>query len=438
MGDGEHAAMTSSADSYRESLWMASAREPAPAADPFEAGRSVDLAVIGGGFTGSSAALAAAERGASVAVIEARRIGWGASGRNGGQVIPGLKLDPSEMRATYGEAAGERLTDAVGKGPDAVFETIERLGIGCEPRRQGWIQAAHAETALQRVLQRGREWADHGAPVDILHKADLARLTGTQAYLGGWRDRRAGTVQPLAYVRGLARGAQRAGATLHEGVTATSLQRRGDVWHVGTTAGEIRAKHVILGPDGYADGLVRGLAQTLICVQSALVATEPLPEALRAKIMPEGICASETRRLAFYFSQSPDGRLAFGGRGAVGDAQNPAFFGALVAAMHRTFPETKGLAIAHRWSGQVAMTLDGLPHIHAPEPGLLIGFGYNGRGIAMATLMGRWLVAKALDGIDPPLPITPIRPIPFHRFRKPGVQMGIAWAWLRDRMGYAG
>ena len=122
----------------------------------------------------------------------------------------------------------------------------------------------------------------------------------------------------------------------------------------------------------------------------------------------------------------------------MGDAQNPAFVSALVAAMQRIFPDTRGLGIAHRWSGQVAMTLDGLPHIHAPEPGLLVGLGYNGRGVAMASLMGRWLVAKALDGVAPPLPITPIRPIPFHRFRKPGVHLGIASAWLRDRMGFAG
>jgi sarcosine oxidase len=430
--------MNSSADSIRDALWTTTVRQAAPSSDPFEAGRSVDMVVVGGGFTGASAALAAAEQGADVALIEARQVGWGASGRNGGQVIPGLKLDPSEMRAAYGQQAGERLTDAVGSGPDLVFETIKRLRIDCEPQRTGWIQAAHAEIALRRVQQRGREWLDRGAPVDLLDKAELARLTGTDAYLGGWRDRRAGTLQPLAYVRGLACGAQRAGARIHEGVEATSIRRHGEFWHVGSTAGEIRARHVIVAQDGYADRLIKGLAETLICVQSALVATAPLPDALRSEIMPEGICASETRRLAFYFRQSPDGRLVFGGRGAVGDRQNPAFFNALVAAMHRAFPQTKGLAITHRWSGQVALTLDGLPHIHEPERGLLVGLGYNGRGVAMATLMGRWMAARALSGVDPPLPITPINPIPFHRFRKPGVQAGIAWAWLRDRFGFAG
>jgi glycine/D-amino acid oxidase-like deaminating enzyme len=429
--------MVSSADSVRNALWTASVREGAVAADAFEAGRQVDVAIVGGGFTGLSAALAASTRGANVALCEARTFGWGASGRNGGQVIPGLKLDPSEMRAAYGQAIADRLIKAVGGAADAVFDLIKQHGIDCEPRRAGWIQAAHAETALKRVQKRGDEWAAEGAPVERLDGATLKRLTGTDAYLGGWIDRRAGTLQPLSYTRGLARAAQRAGAKLYEGVRVTTLARDGDRWRLATSAGEIRAGNVIVGQDGYADGLVPGLAESLICVQSAQVATEPLPENLRTTIMPGGICASETRRLAFYFRQSPDGRLVFGGRGAIGDAENPAFHSALVAAMHRMFPAAKDLRIDHRWSGQVALTLDGLSHIHEPQPGLLIGLGYNGRGVAMATLMGQWLVAKALDGEAPPLPITELQPIFWHRLRKPAIHLGIAWAWFRDRMGFA-
>ena len=204
---------------------------------------------------------------------------------------------------------------------------------------------------------------------------------------------------------------------------------------MATTQGDVRARRVIVGPDGYADALVPGLAQSLICVQSALIATEPLPQELRETVMPSGVCASETRRLAFYVRQSPDGRLLFGGRGAIGDQQNEAFFGALTAAMRRMFPQAARLGVAYRWSGQVAMTLDGLPHIHEPEPGLLIGVGYNGRGVAMATRMGQWLAARALGGDDPPLPITALRPIPWLGLRRPAIQMGIAWAWIRDRLG---
>lgn len=430
--------MGSSAESVRDALWTATAREPAPQADAFEPGREVDIAVVGGGFTGLSAALAAAESGAQVALMEARRIGWGASGRNGGQVLPGLKLDPSEMRAAYGEERGRLLTEAVGAAADGVFELIEKHAIACDPVRSGWIQAAHAQTALARVQQRGREWASLGAPVEMLDNSAVRRLTGAGGYLGGWIDRRAGTVQPLAYARGLARAAQSGGAKLHEGTRVAGLSRAVGGWRLTTSKGDVHARHVIVGQDGYSDGLIPGLARSLICVQSAQVATEPLPEALRGRIVPEGICASETRRLAFYFRQSPDGRLLFGGRGAIGDAENPAFFSALTAAMHRTFPETKSLAVTHRWSGQVALTLDGLPHIHEPGEGLHVGLGYNGRGVAMATLMGRWLVRRALEGAEPPLPITELSPILWHRLKTPAIHLGIAWAWFRNSLGFAG
>lgn len=430
--------MASSADSNKASLWSASVREPAIAADTLRSDGSVDLAIVGGGFTGLSAALAAAERGASVTVLEARTIGWGASGRNGGQVIPGLKLDPSEMRTTYGEQAGSRLADAVGRAADVVFELIDKHAIACAPTRSGWIQAAHAATALHRVQRRGSEWQALGAPVELLDREAVSRLTGTDAYLGGWIDRRAGTIQPLDYARGLARAAKAAGATIHEQTRAKRLARDSGGWRIETANGTLKARSVIVGQDGYADDLVPGLANTLICVQSAQVATEPMPRPLRERFMPSGVCASETRRLAFYFRQTADGRLLFGGRGAVGDAENPAFFAALVNAMRRTFPDSRSLAVAHRWSGQVALTLDGLPHIHEPQPGLLIGIGYNGRGIAMGTLMGRWLAARAIDGTLPPLPITPLRPLLWHSLRKPAVHLGITWAWLRDRMGFAG
>jgi sarcosine oxidase len=427
----------SSADSIHQALWPATVRERRPASDRFGEGRSVDLAVVGGGFAGCSAALAAAEAGASVVLLEARDLGWGASGRNGGQVIPGLKLDPADMEAKYGKEAGAKLAEAVGAAADVVYSLIDKHAIDCAPRRGGWIQAAHAATALGVIQRRCDQWAARGAPVEKLDAAAVSRLLGTSAYVGGWIDKRAGTIHPLSYVFGLARAAQAAGAKLCEETPATSLVREGDGWQILTPKGALAARKVIVATDAYSDHLVPGLAQSMILVQSAQVVTEPLPASLREHLMPNGICASETRQLAFYFRQSPDGRLMFGGRGAVGDNEQPAFTQALIAAMHRMFPETRSIPIAYRWSGQVGLTLDGIPHIHQPEPGLLIGFGYNGRGVAMATLMGQWLVQKALSGVEPPLPVTELAPIAWHRLRRPAIALGITWAWLRDRAGLA-
>jgi glycine/D-amino acid oxidase-like deaminating enzyme len=427
----------SSADSIRHALWPATVREMRPVSDRFEDGRSVDLAIVGGGFSGCSAALAAAERGASVALLEARNLGWGASGRNGGQVIPGLKLDPSDMEAKYGKEVGAKLAEAVGAAADVVFSLIDKHAITCAPRRGGWIQAAHAATALNTVQRRCDQWASRGAPVEKLDAGAASRLLGTSAYVGGWIDRRAGTLDPLSYVFGLGRAAQAAGAKLHEETPANSLVRHGGTWQILTPRGRLDARKVIVATDAYSDHLVPGLTQSMILVQSAQVVTEPLPSFLRERLMPNGICASETRQLAFYFRQSPDGRLMFGGRGAVGDSEQPAFTQALIAAMRRVFPETRSIPVAFRWSGQVGLTLDGIPHIHEPQDGLLIGFGYNGRGVAMATVMGQWLVQKTLNGVEPPLPLTELAPIAWHHLRRPAIALGITWAWLRDRAGLA-
>jgi sarcosine oxidase len=430
--------MGSSAASHDRSLWSATVREAALATEPFAGDSRVDLAVIGGGITGCSTALNAAESGASVVLLEAKTIGWGASGRNGGQVIPGLKYDPSEMSAKYGVAAGRKLTEAVGAAADVVFDRIAKHRIDCDARRSGWIQAAHAAPALARVQQRARDWMNVGAAVELLDASDVARLTGTRAYLGGWMDKRAGTLQPLSFTRGLARAAREAGVAVHENSAVELLERDGDGWRIRTARGTVRARSVVVGTDAYSTPLVAGMPEAMLLVQSAQVATEPLSQNLQAHILPDGRCCSETRRLAFYFRLSPDGRLMFGGRGAIGYSESPVFTEALIAAMRRTFPEAADVPIAFRWSGQIGLTLDGLPRVHEPAANLHIGFGYNGRGVAMATVMGGWLAAKALRGEAPPLPATTLSPIPWHRLRRPALALGIAWAWGRDRMGLAG
>lgn len=430
--------MGSSAASHDHSLWSATAREAALVTEPFSGESRVDLAVIGGGITGCSTALNAAEAGASVILLEAKTIGWGASGRNGGQVIPGLKYDPSEMSAKYGAAAGRKLTEAVGNAADVVFDRIAKHRIDCDPKRSGWVQAAHAAPALARVQQRAQDWMNVGAPVELLDGSDIERLIGTRAYLGGWIDKRAGTLQPLSFVRGLARAAREAGVAVHENSAVESLEQDGEGWRLQTARGTVRARSVVLGTDAYSTPLVADLPNAMLLVQSAQLATEPLSPNLQAHILPDGRCCSETRRLAFYFRLSPDGRLMFGGRGAVGDAENPVFTEALIAAMRRIFPEAADAPVAFRWSGQIGLTLDGLPHIHEAAPNLHIGMGYNGRGVAMATVMGGWLAAKALRGEASPLPATPLAPIRWHRLRRPALALGVGWAWARDRMGFAG
>ncbi len=199
---------------FSESLWAATA-SPAPEAPPLEGEARVDVLVVGGGYTGMSTALHLAERGVAVRLCEAEQPGWGASGRSGGQVIPELKHDPDDLVAMFGADLGARVVEFAGGVADLVFGLAAKHDIPCHPVRQGWIQPAHNSAALALVRRRAEMWARRGAPVESLDRAQTTARLGTDAYLGGWIDRRGGALQPLSYVRGLAEAAQRAGAKIH-------------------------------------------------------------------------------------------------------------------------------------------------------------------------------------------------------------------------------
>ncbi len=429
--------MPSSDQSFTTSLWCASAKEPPRPVRRLEGDRSVDVAVIGGGNAGCSAALHLAEGGATVALLEAREIGFGASGRNGGQVIPGLKLEPDALEATFGPERGSRLADLASGAADRVFDLVERHGIACDPVRAGWIQGAHALPALPAVQARAAQWQRRGVPLRMLDAGEIAGLTGTNQYVGGWIDPRAGTIQPLAYVRGLARAAERAGASVYQETAVRRLARQGAEWRIETERGRLVARSVVLATDAYSDGLWPGLSCTFLTVQSILVATEPLPANVLETILPTRACASETRKLAFYFRISPDNRFVLGGRGAVGPAERDSYRRGLEARMHRFYPQLRDSRVAYSWSGQVGLTLDSMIHLHEPEPGLHIPLGYNGRGVAMSTVMGGLLADKLLGRGDDLFPVSGLSPIPGHALRKPGMTLGIAYYWLKDRLGYA-
>ncbi|MGF1610583.1 MAG: NAD(P)/FAD-dependent oxidoreductase, partial [Kiloniellales bacterium] len=192
---------------FPKSLWAATAR-PAPDAPPLQGERRAEVAVVGAGFTGLSATLHLAESGADVVLLEAAEPGWGASGRNGGQVIPGFKLDPDELVARFGPECGERLAAFAGGTADLVFELIARHGIDCAAERSGWIQAVHAPARMILAERRVAQWSKRGVHAEVISAERIAQLTGTERYSGGWIDGRGGVLQPLGYARGLAEAAQ--------------------------------------------------------------------------------------------------------------------------------------------------------------------------------------------------------------------------------------
>ncbi len=413
------------------SLWQATARLSAPETPPLRDEARADAAIVGAGYTGLATALALAERGASVVVLEAREAGFGASGRNGGQVIPGLKLDPDALDRMFGAAT----THFVGAAADVTFALIARLGIDCGAERSGWVQATVKRSHLPLVATRAAQWRARGAPVETLDADAMARLTGSRRFVGGWRDGRAGVVHPLDYAHGLAKAAQRAGARLHGGALVTKLARSGAGWRLTTAAGAVEAREVVLATNGYSDRLWPRLKATVLPARSCQIATAPLPPAVLADILPGGEAVSDTRRIGVYFRRGPGGRLLIGGRGPFREPQAPEDYARLRDALAWLYPQAAEAPIEHCWSGRVAMTADHLPHIHQPAPGVTAALGYNGRGVAMATALGLAIGAHLSDRANPlPLRVSPMKPLPLHRLHEIYGEWAILSYRLRDAL----
>lgn len=418
-----------------QSLWSVTA--PAgPQCASLGGARSAQVAVIGAGYTGLSAALHLAQAGRDVVVLESRDVGECASGLNGGQVIPGVKHDPDTLAALFGPQEAERLIATVGSAPDVVFELIERLQLPCDAARAGWIQPATSPRALEEQAGRVEQWRRRGAAVELLSRAEVARLTGSALYCGGLLDRRGGTVQPLAYVRALARALLQAGGALFTRTRALSFARSGDGYRIETAEGSVSAPLIIIATNAYTDSLTDELRRSVVAVPSFQVATAPLPPALRSMILPEGQAASDTQNLLRYFRVDLTGRLVMGTRGTYTAAPTTHTVRHHYRAVREIYPQLGGIGFDYHWGGFVALTQDHLPHLHELAPGVLAGLGYNGRGVAMATLMGRLLARWALGAAPDELgfPVTPVRPMRLHAFSRLGVSATIQYLRLADAL----
>ncbi len=422
------------------SLWAATAIDPSPTPPLTESSR-VDVLVIGAGFTGLSTALHLAERGTSVCVVDSHEPGWGASGRNGGQVNPTLKHDPDELVRLLGEQRAEPLIEAISDSADLVFDLIARHDIRCQPVRSGWLQLAYAPKAVAGMHARARQWERRGVHVETLDRDAVARRVGTEAFAGGWLDSRAGAIQPLSYTRGLVRAAQHAGAAIHGGSAVTTLtpqasQGMGRWQATLSTGAKVSAEHVVIATNGYTGGLWPGLQGTLLTANSFIVATRPLASAAADAILARGETASTSQRLLLYFRKDADGRLLMGGRGFFSDPRGPQDFAHLERSLELLFPQLGPLEYAYRWGGRIAVTRDFMPHIHEPAPGITVAVGCNGRGIALCTSFGKHLAARLTQPTAAfPYPVSPITPIPMHQLQRFYIAAGVAWYSLLDRIG---
>ena len=391
------------------SLWDETAAEP-DLNLPMTTDVVTDIAVVGGGYTGLSTALHAAGKGLDVCVLEARQIGFGGSGRNVGLVNAGLWLPPQDVRAHFGEERGAKLVQVLGDGPDYVMSLIEQHQIRCELTRTGTIHAAHSTSGFKDLSRRAEEWLRLGAPVRLLSKQQACEKIGSSAFYGGLLDARAGTINPMGYVRGLARAAKAAGARIHTGVSVVRLLRQADGWLLETDCGTVHAKSVVLATNAYTDDLWPGLRSSFVPINFFQVATVPLGARV-AGILPDRQGIWDTGKIMLSLRRDAADRLIIGSMGsAIGGARGLSERWA-ARQLKRLFPQLGPVEFEKSWHGQIAMTSDHIPRIHRLAEGLYTPIGYNGRGIAPGTVFGKAMADLLTGGdeADLPLPVTGVK-----------------------------
>ncbi|MCE7027110.1 NAD(P)/FAD-dependent oxidoreductase [Jiella avicenniae] len=432
--------MAASTKGWPASLWRETAR-PRPSFGEAGGSQRADVVIVGGGYTGLSAAQRFVERGLRPLIVEANGIGWAASGRNGGVVSPKFRFAIPDIARRHGLGVARRMAELGHEAVEAVEAAVRRNGIAdADLAMTGNLRCAHSSGAFDALKAEARTMReDFGdETIRILDRDEVAEETGSQDFVGGVLVSHAGLIHPLNYALGLAEGVCGRGVGIWEGAPATAIRHDGSEVVVETPVGAIRAKHVLFATNGYSD-LTPGTAairRSVIPFRSAMVATGPLPEELRARLLRHGRSYSETRRMMRWFRPYRD-RLIFGGRGAFGKTDSKAAFDALERAMQRVFPDMEGVPVTHRWSGLVAMTLDAVPQIGRLDDRIAFALGYNGAGIAMASLMGRYAADVTL-GDRPDLALLGPRKlpnVPFYSLREPAVRLTAGWYQFLDTIG---
>jgi len=397
----------------------------------------VDVAIIGGGFTGMTAARELLAAGYSVAVLEAGKIGAGASGMNAGFVVPNFaKADPVAVRAKLGDERGNALLRLVGDGANAVFRTIEEDGIECDARQTGWLNPAYGAASAEMLQKRAALWRDLGRPVSFIGADEVREQTGMDIYSGALLDAEGGTIHPLDYLRGLALGVQRRGGTVHEGQCVDSVAKDDGRWRLAMRSGaSLSAAKVLLCTNGFTTGAASRMGRSAVPLRVYQIATTPTDPAIVQRIAPDARPVGDTRQNLFTYRLDRDNRLISGGMAVVPFGAF-ARLGRSVAERLSTelhLPQAVSPEIV--WTGTAAMTPDFLPRLHQFGDGWFGGIGCNGRGIAMTAQLGRVLARAAMgEAIDQlPIPLRPLRPLPFHRFTPIVASAALLQARLKDR-----
>ena len=397
-----------------------------------------DVCIIGAGFTGVSAGLALAERGYAVVILEAERIGFGASGRNGGQIVNGYSRDLSVIEQRYGKARAAALGRMSLEGGNIIRERIQTYSIACD-HRPGNFVAALNERQLRELEETKTVWERHGHPgLEMIERERVGRIVATDRYVGGLLDHMGGHIHPLNLVLGEAAAFESLGGRIHEQSRVTSVEQTGQPV-VRTDHGEVRCSYLLVCGNAYIGGLLPEIGGKIMPVSSQQIATAPLGHELAQRLLPANYCVEDANYILDYFRRTADDRLLYGGGVGYGGADPASLVDTIRPKLAKTFPELADVAIDFAWSGNFALTLTRIPHMGRLSPQIYFSHGDSGHGVTTTHLLGV-VLAEAVAGQAERFDVWSSLPyLPFpggHSFRVPLTALGALWYDLRDRLGF--
>jgi gamma-glutamylputrescine oxidase len=420
---------------YVHSYYTATAARTAPLA-PLLGSASADVCVVGGGIAGCSAALSLAERGYRVVLLEAERIGWGASGRSGGQVIFGLSADQSDLERWIGIEDARRIWDMSLAGIELLRARIERHQIDCD-----WVSGEMFAAIKPRQWRQLQDWQQdlarryHYTGTRLIEQRELSDTLATRRYIGALYDSTSGHLHPLRYTLGLSRAAVAAGAQLHEGSRVLKFERQAGRLTVHTAHGSVACNQLLLAGNAWLGGLVPAMQRKLMSIASYIIATEPLGEQQASALIRNNSAVSDMNWILDYFRRSADHRLLFGGRVNYSLLNLQAIAPATRRRMLNVFPQLRGVRIDYAWGCLLDITLNRAPHFGQLDPDVYFVQGFSGHGMALAGLAGE-LVAEAIAGSAERFDV--FSRIPHRDFpgglllRRPALALAMLWYRLRD------
>lgn len=435
--DAEHSSASNSANEHINSYYAASANA-SPKRAALGQSLQADVCVIGGGFSGLSAALHLAAQGRHVTLLEAARIGWGASGRNGGQIVHGLNASLDTIGKRYGDDTANFVGGLVQEGASIIRGFVKNYAIDCD-LKQGNLFVAFNARQMKDLEAKQTLWQQHGMDNhELLDKNALQKHVGSSLYCGGMLDRSGGHLHPLNLAQGEAEALEKLGGVIYEQTRVKHINSIESSPEVITEHGSVTCKTLVICGNAYLGKSVPALAPRVMPVSTQVMATEPLPKDLANKLLPSDCCVEDVRYILDYYRLSADKRLLFGGGTVYGGTDPRDVEAKLRPNMEKVFPELKGTPITHAWSGNFALSFSRVPQLGKLGENSYFAMGYSGHGVTGSHLFGR-LIAEAVDGKTnrfDRFASLPWYPFPGgQRFRAPYSTVGSWWYGFRDAIG---